>query len=85
MYLPTHLTVLALSCIVTPYTVMKQKTKQAAKKRFSFSSKGKAKHRAIGQAHFNARATGAQTRRKHHDNPVHASDMHRLTDLIPYA
>lgn len=63
---------------------MKQKTKQAAKKRFSFSSKGKAKHRAIGQAHFNSRATGKASRAKHHDNAVHPSDMPRLREVLPY-
>lgn len=63
---------------------MKQKTKQAAKKRFSFSSKGKVKHRAIGQAHFNGRNTGSESRRKHHDNQVKASDLGRIEALLPY-
>lgn len=64
---------------------MKQKSKQAAAKRFSFSSKGKAKHRAIGQAHFNARANGKTTRGKHHDRQVHGTDMARLEELLPYS
>jgi len=63
---------------------MKQKTKQAAKKRFSFSSKGKAKHRAIGQAHFNSRAGGNETRSKHHDRQVSPADMGRIEQLLPY-
>lgn len=63
---------------------MKQKTKQAAAKRFEFSSTGKVKHRAIGQAHFNARATGQETRRKHHDRKVDASDLGRIETLLPY-
>ena len=63
---------------------MKQKSKQAAAKRFNFSSKGKAKHRAIGQAHFNARANGKTTRGKHHDRQVNIKDMPRLAELLPY-
>lgn len=62
----------------------KQKTKQAAHKRFKVSSTGKVKHRAPGQAHFNARSTGEETRRKHHDKTVSGSDMGRIQDLIPY-
>jgi large subunit ribosomal protein L35 len=63
---------------------MKQKTKKAAKKRFSFSSTGKVKHRAIGQAHFNARSNGSETRRKHHDRPVNTTDLGRIETLLPY-
>jgi ribosomal protein L35 len=62
---------------------MKQKTKQAARKRFSFSSKGKAKHRRAGQAHFNARSTGKETRQKHHDRGVHSTDLGRIAQLLP--
>ncbi|MBI3251394.1 MAG: 50S ribosomal protein L35 [Candidatus Andersenbacteria bacterium] len=63
---------------------MKQKTKQAAKKRFNFSSTGKVKHRTIGQAHFNSRAKGSETRRKHHDGLVAPADMGRIEQLLPY-
>lgn len=62
----------------------KQKTKKAARKRFQFSSAGKARRRHVGQAHFNARATGNQTRRKHREQGVHTTDLHRLERLIPY-
>lgn len=62
----------------------KQKTKKAASKRFSFSSKGKAMHRHTHQAHFNARSTGNETRRKHHDNPVDSTDLGRIERLLPY-
>lgn len=63
---------------------MKQKTKKAASKRFAFTAKGKVKRRATYQAHFNARATGAETRRKHHDKLVHHSDMPRIARLMPH-
>ncbi len=62
----------------------KQKTKKAASKRFTFSSTGKAQRRRIGQAHFNARATGNETRHKHRDQGVDSTDLHRLERLIPY-
>jgi ribosomal protein L35 len=64
---------------------MKQKTKQAASKRFNFTSKGKAKRRTIGQAHFNARANGDDTRRKHHDRLVKSADKVRLHEVLPYS
>lgn len=63
---------------------MKQKTKSAARKRFTFSSTGKAKRRTVNQAHFNARETGSDTRKKHHDKPVSISDKRRLVRLLPY-
>lgn len=63
---------------------MKQKTKQAAVKRFTISAKGKVRHRPIGQAHFNSRATGNETRRKHPYAGVHKTDMGRLEDLLPH-
>lgn len=63
---------------------MKQKTKKAASKRFTFSAKGKVRHRPVHQAHFNARATGEQTRRKHGHVSVAATDLHRITRLVPY-
>lgn len=64
---------------------MKQKTKKAARKRFSFSSTGKVKHRAVKQAHFNALATGNETRRKHGDRLVSGSDLKRIARLLPYS
>ncbi len=62
----------------------KQKTKKAARKRFTFSAKGKVQHRATHQAHFNARATGNETRRKHPDRNVSDSDLGRIEQLLPY-
>ncbi len=62
----------------------KQKTKKAASKRFAISSKGKLKRRAVRQAHFNARATGNQTRKKHADRSVDSTDTRRVHDLLPY-
>ncbi len=63
----------------------KQKTKKAASKRFTFSSKGKVKHRHVKQAHFNALATGSETRRKHHDKKVSPADLGRIARLLPYS
>lgn len=63
---------------------MKQKTKQAAAKRFSFTSTGKAGHRAPGQAHFNARNTGDETRRKHHGSLVKRANKRLLHEVLPY-
>lgn len=62
----------------------KQKTKQAARKRFEISSKGKFRRRAVKQAHFNARATGEETRRKHGAQPVSPTDIGRLEKLLPH-
>jgi ribosomal protein L35 len=63
---------------------MKQKTKKAAKKRFYFSSTGKAQRRHTKQSHFNARASGNETRKKHADRLVAASDKKRIKSLLPY-
>ncbi|MEX0649387.1 MAG: 50S ribosomal protein L35 [Candidatus Andersenbacteria bacterium] len=63
---------------------MKQKTKQAARKRFKVSSTGKVKHRIPHQAHFNAKDSGKETRRKHGDGSVSSSDMGRIHRLTPY-
>lgn len=63
---------------------MKQKTKKAAKKRFSFSSKGKVRHRKVGQAHFNSRATGKTTRFKHPMQAVDKTDLGRIERLLPH-
>jgi len=63
---------------------MKQKTKQAARKRFSFSGTGKVKRRAVKQAHFNSRATGQETRNKRGARLVHPTDTQRVAELVPY-
>jgi ribosomal protein L35 len=63
---------------------MKQRTKKAAQKRFHLSAKGVVKHRKTGQSHFNARATGNTTRKKHGYQRVHANDRKRLEKLIPH-
>lgn len=64
---------------------MKQKTKKAARKRFTISARGKVRHRRIHQAHFNAKDTGQQTRRKHASNSLDRSDRVRVQQLLPYA
>jgi len=63
---------------------MKQKTKQAARKRFQFTGTGKVTRRAVKQAHFNSRATGSETRQKRTARFVHPTDLGRITDLVPY-
>lgn len=62
----------------------KQKTKKAAKKRFAFSAAGKVKRLRVGQSHFNARANGAATRKKHNDQHVDSTDQGRIVRLLPY-
>ena len=49
----------------------KQKTHKATVKRFSVTKNKKIKHRKPGQAHFNARSTGNDTRKKRRDMDVH--------------
>lgn len=63
---------------------MKQKTKKAAKKRFSVSAQGKIKHRPVHQSHFNAKDTGKKTRRKHSLASVNAADKQHVKQLLPY-
>lgn len=64
---------------------MKQKTKKAASKRFKVTAKGKVKHLPPHRAHFNARDTGDDTRRKHGDVSISPADRRRVQALIPYA
>lgn len=63
---------------------MRQKTKQAAFKRFSVSARGKVRHRRVHQSHFNAKDAGEQTRRKHAPVPLAAADRARIVKLLPY-
>lgn len=62
----------------------KQKTKKAAIKRFRVTASGKLKRRPVKQSHFNAKATGEETRRKHGDELVDNSDVSRIRELVPY-
>lgn len=62
---------------------MKQKTKQAASKRFHRTATGKLTRRAISQAHFNSRDTGKQTRDKRHARSTDHSDLPRIAELLP--
>ena len=64
---------------------MKQKTKQAASKRFSLSKNGKPKYQPPGQAHFNSREPGRARRKKHGARVVDSTDMGRIERLLPYA
>lgn len=62
----------------------KQKTKKAARKRFQVTSTGKLRRLKTRRAHFNARATGDETRGKHREQAVDASDAARVARLLPY-
>ena len=64
---------------------MKQKTKQAARKRFNISARGKVRRRVVHQSHFNAKDTGEETRRKHAAKNVTSSDQGRIKELLPYS
>lgn len=63
---------------------MKQKTKQAARKRFRVSARGVIQRRATHQAHFNGRENGQQGRAKRPNIPTHPADYGHLIDLLPY-
>lgn len=63
---------------------MKQKTKQAASKRFRVSAGGVIQRRRTHQAHFNSRETGQQGRAKRPNIPTHQADQGRLMQLLPY-
>ena len=62
---------------------MKQKTKQAARKRFTITASGKVRRRPIKQAHFNSRATGEEGRRKHGFGYIETPDYGRIEQLLP--
>lgn len=63
---------------------MKQKTKQAAAKRFWISGTGKVKRRAVSQAHFNGRDTGKATRDKRGARLTSSADADRIAEVLPY-
>lgn len=63
---------------------MKQKTKQAATKRFRVSARGLIQRRRTHQAHFNSRETGQQGRAKRPGVAAHPADYGRLMQLLPY-
>jgi len=63
---------------------MKLKTKKAASKRFHASSKGKVQRLKVKQAHFNARASGNDTRAKHGRKGISSTDRGRIERLVPY-
>ncbi|MEW6610871.1 MAG: 50S ribosomal protein L35 [Patescibacteria group bacterium] len=59
----------------------KLKTKKTFLKRFRITSQGKVMKRAVGQSHYNARATGEATMGKHRDRrmrPGHTNVIKRL-------
>ncbi|MCH8748285.1 50S ribosomal protein L35 [Patescibacteria group bacterium] len=63
----------------------KQKTNKAARKRFQISATGKVRRRKTKQSHFNAKASGDATRKKHASTSVHHTDRKRVEKLLPYS
>ncbi len=63
---------------------MKLKTNKAIAKRFKVTKGKKVLKRREGQDHFNARATGNQTRRKRRDKVVSKAHRTVLQIGLPY-
>jgi len=64
---------------------MKLKTTKAIAKRFKITKNKKVLKRREGQGHFNARATGKQTRRKRRDLELSSTHKNALKAGLPYA
>ncbi|MEA3464388.1 MAG: 50S ribosomal protein L35 [Patescibacteria group bacterium] len=62
----------------------KIKTHKATVKRFTITKTKKIKRRKTGQDHFNARESGATTRRKRRDINAHKSNIKTIKALMPY-
>ncbi|MBI3671182.1 50S ribosomal protein L35 [Candidatus Azambacteria bacterium] len=60
----------------------KTKTRKSITKRMKLTRNKKLVRRAAGQDHFNARATGNQTRKKHATKNLHARDVKKLIKQI---
>ncbi len=63
---------------------MKFKTTKAIAKRFKITRNKKVMKRREGQGHFNARATGNQTRRKRRDLKLSSAHKSALKAGLPY-
>lgn len=62
----------------------KKKTHKTASKRFKISGRKKLMRRKARQGHFNARATGNQTRNKRGILPIAKVDEKPTKELLPY-
>ena len=62
----------------------KIKTHKATAKRFKLTATGKIKQRRGGQAHFNSRDTGNETRKKRRDLTTTDTLHTTIKSLIPY-
>ena len=62
----------------------KIKTHKATAKRFKVTGKDKLTRRKAGQDHFNARETGATTRKKRRDIDAHKTNEKTIKQLTPY-
>jgi len=63
---------------------MKSKTNRSAQKRFKITKK-KIMHRHVRQNHFNARASGDETRQKHGYLPISGKNYKNIKKILPYA
>jgi len=62
----------------------KLKTKKAVSKRFKVTGSGKIMRKPTRQAHFNAKQTGSQRRKKRGWVEVSKADAKKLKKLMPY-
>ncbi|MEK7452943.1 MAG: 50S ribosomal protein L35 [Patescibacteria group bacterium] len=60
----------------------KLKTRKSITKRMKLTKNKKLVRRAANQNHFNARANGNATRRKHVEQNIHLSDVKKLIKQI---
>jgi len=58
------------------------KTRKSITKRLKLTKKGKLVRRKAGQNHFNARATGNQTRKKHGSQNINERDVKKMVRAI---
>lgn len=63
---------------------MKTKTNRSASKRFKITKK-KIMHRHVKQNHFNARASGNETRQKHGYKSIFGKNWGNIKKILPYA
>lgn len=62
----------------------KIKTHKATAKRYRFTGTNKIRRRRAGQDHFNAKESGAVTKRKRRDISAHKSNLGIIKKLTPY-
>jgi len=64
--------------------MVKQKTRKAAAKRFSFSAKGKVMRRRTMQDHFNVGRSKKTLMSRRRDSSLHRTDTRRIARLMPF-